>query len=193
MTKIEKLNELFSQNHFLSVSAIRATGIPSQFVTNMLRRGKIIRVARGVYSPSETDDLELLAQRIPAGVICLVSALRFHNLTDENPHEISIAVPHGYHTPDLSYPPVRYFSFSGKAFSEAIIPRMLNGTTVKVYSVEKTIADCFKYRNKIGLDIAITALREAANQNRIDYNALWSAAKICRVSNIIRPYMEAYQ
>jgi len=198
MTKQEKLNDLFSQNHFLSVSTIRAAGIPSQFVTNMLRHGKITRVTRGIYSlagstATETDDLELLAQRIPVGVICLVSALRFHKLTDENPHEISMAVPHGYHTPELSYPPVQYFSFSGKAFSEAAIPHVLNGTTVKVYSVEKTIADCFKYRNKIGLDIAITALREAANQNRIDYNALWSAAKICRVSKIIRPYMEAYQ
>ncbi|MCQ2380300.1 MAG: hypothetical protein MJ025_05200 [Victivallaceae bacterium] len=198
MTKQEKLDELFSRNHFLPVSAVRAAGIQSQFITNMLRTGKIVRVARGIYSrsgstASETDDLELLARRIPAGVICLVSALRFHKLTDENPHKVSIALPHGYHTPELSYPSVRYFSFSGEAFSKAIEPHMLNGTTVKVYSVEKTIVDCFKYRNKVGLDIAVAALREAANQNRIDYNSLWESAKICRVSNIIRPYVEACQ
>lgn len=198
MTNQELLTKLFSENHFLSVSTIRAAGIPSQFVTNMLRNGKIIRAARGVYSladssASETDDLELLAHLIPSGVVCLVSALRFYKLTDENPNKISIAVPHGYHTPKIQYPPVQYFTFSGNAFSENVTVYAFNGTTVKIYTIEKTIADCFKYRNKIGLDVAIAALREAAKKNLINYNSLWTAAKICRISKIIRPYLEAIQ
>ena len=198
MTKLEQLTELFTSKRFLSASEIRAAGIPSMFITVLLRSGKIVRVARGVYSlaertAAETDDLELLSRIVPSGVICLVSALRFHKLTDENPREISIAVPRGYHTPGISYPPVRYFTFSGKAFSSGIETSEFAGTRVKVYSIEKTIADCFKYRNKIGQDIAVAALREAVSQNRIDYNYLWNFVKICRVSNIIRPYMEAVQ
>lgn len=198
MTKQKQLTELFSSKRFLSASEIRAAGIPSMFITVLLRSGKIVRAARGVYSlaertAAETDDLELLSRIVPTGVICLVSALRFHKLTDENPREISIAVPRGYHTPKVSYPPAGFFTFSGEAFSSGIETCEFAGTTVKVYSVEKTIADCFKYRNKIGLDIAVAALREAAGQNRIDYDPLWRFAKICRVSKIIRPYMEAVQ
>lgn len=198
MTKQEQLTELFSSKHFLSAAEIRAAGIPSMFITLLLRSGKIVRAARGVYSlaertASETDDLELVSRIVPSGVLCLVSALRFHKLTDENPREISLAMPRGYHTPGISYPPVRYFVFSGRAFSSGIGTCEFAGTTVKVYSIEKTIADCFKYRNKIGLDIAVAALREAAEQNRIDYDSLWEFVKICRVSKIIRPYMEAVQ
>ena len=185
MTKQEQLKNLFCETRYLTAKEIRAAGIPSQTITNLCRCGKIERVAYGVYAlagnaASETDDLELLAKLVPAGVICLVSALRFHKLTDENPHE-------------FTYPPVCYFTFSGKAFSSGIKIHTTNGVDLKVYSIEKTIADCFKYRNKIGLDVAIAALREAVSQNRIDYNALWDAAKICRVSKIIRPYMEAVQ
>lgn len=198
MTKQEQLKNLFCETRYLTAKEIRAAGIPSQTITNLCRCGKIERVAYGVYAlagnaASETDDLELLAKLVPAGVICLVSALRFHKLTDENPHEVSMAVLHGSYTPKFAYPPVCYFTFSGKAFSSGIKIHTTNGVDLKVYSIEKTIADCFKYRNKIGLDVAIAALREAVSQNRIDYNALWDAAKICRVSKIIRPYMEAVQ
>ena len=198
MTKQEQLTELFSAKRFLSASEIRAAGIPSAFITGMLRSGKIVRAARGVYSSaesavSETDDLELLAHIVPSGVVCLVSALRFLDLTDETPHEISLAVPHGYHTPNIAYPPVRFFTFSGAAFTAEIRTCTFAGTAVKVYSLEKTLADCFKYRNKIGLDVAVAALREAAGRNRIDYDSLWNCVKICRVSRIIRPYLEAVQ
>ncbi len=198
MSKQAQLLELFYARRLLPASAIRAAGIPSQFVTDMIRAGKIERQARGVYSlvgtsASETEDFELLAHLVPSGVVCLVSALRLHKLTDENPHEISIAIQQGYHAPSITYPPVQFFTFSGIAYSSKIKNMQCNGTNVRVYSLEKTLADCFKFRNKIGLDVAVAALREAANQNRIDYNALWNAAKICRVSKIIRPYMEMVQ
>lgn len=198
MTWQEQLEILFSKKRYLTAKEIRAAGIPSQTITNQYRRGKIDRIACGVYALAgnaalETDDFELLSLLVPAGVICLVSALRFYQLTDENPHEVSMAVLHGGYMPEFEYPPVRYFTFSGKAFSSGIKLHVINGVEVKVYSIEKTIADCFKYRNKIGLDIAIAALRDATSQNRIDFNALWDAAKICRVSKIIRPYLEAVQ
>lgn len=198
MTKQEQLNNLFFTTRYLTAKEVRAIGIPTQALTNLCRCNKIERVACGVYTltgntSSETDDLELLTKIVPSGVICLTSALRFHNLTDENPHEISMAVLHGSYRPKFAYPPVCYFTYSEKAFSHGVKTYTINGVELKVYSIEKTIADCFKYRNKIGLDIAIAALREVVRQNHIDYNALWEAAKICRVSKIIRPYMEALQ
>lgn len=153
MTKREQLIKLFSSQKFLSLSVIKESGIPSQFVTDLVRTGEIVRVARGLYSlpdtpASETEDSEIISSIVPRGVICLISALRFYKLTDENPFEISIALPKGYHAPLIAYPPMKFFAFSEAAF------------------------------------------REAAEQNRIDYNVLWRTAKICRVSKIIRPYLE---
>ena len=144
-------------------------------------------------SATEHSDLKAICHLVPQGVICLISALRFHGLTDENPHEISVALKHGLRTPVFAYPPVSYFSFSGEAFTHGVETHRIDGFNVKVYSIEKTIADCFKYRNKIGLDIALAALRESVKNNKIDFNTLWDTAKVCRVSKIIRPYMEAVQ
>lgn len=175
---------------------IRDAGISAQFITNMLRNGEITRLGRGVYSlagpgATERSDFETLSHLVPQGVVCLVSALRFHDLTDENPHEISVAVKHGSHPPRIEYPPVQFFVFSGLAYSSGVESHSVNGVELKVYSIEKTIADCFKYRNKIGLDIAVSALQDAVKKNKLNYNVLWESAKICRVSKIIRPYMEA--
>ena len=196
MTKQEQLKKMFARNRIVRASTIRDAGISAQFITNMLRNGEITRLGRGVYSlaeaaATEMSDIEALSHVVPRGVICLVSALRFHGLTDENPHEISVAVKHGSHPPKIEYPPVQFFVFSGLAYSSGVESHSVNGTELRVYSIEKTIADCFKYRNKIGLDIAVSALQDAVKKGKVNYNSLWESAKICRVSKIIRPYMEA--
>lgn len=198
MTKLKQLQKLFTENRIISASEIRSAGIPSVLLSQLVRSGEIQRISHGLYTSSnatasETWDYEVIAKRIPSGVFCLESALRFHNLTDENPHELSITLRHGVRYPKVDYPPVKFYICSGKAFSFGIETHICNGTDVKVYSIAKTIADCFKYRNKIGLDIAVASLRDAVNKGVIDYNKLWEAAKVCRVSKIIRPYMEAVQ
>lgn len=198
MTKKEQLQKLFTSKHILRHSTIREAGIPSQLLTDMVRHGEIIRLERGIYAlkgieATEMSDLEILSHIVPSGVICLVSALRLHGLTNENPHQISVALKHGSHAPSVVYPPMQFSFFSGDAFSFGVESHPANNATIKVYSVEKTIADCFKYRNKIGLDVAIAALREAVRKNMVNYNELWKAAKICRIAKIIRPYMESMQ
>lgn len=196
MTKQEQLKKMFARNRIVRASTIRDAGISAQFITNMLRNGEIARLGRGVYSlaeaaATEMSDVEALSHVVPQGVICLVSALRFHGLTDENPHAISVAIRHGSHPPRIEYPPVQFFVFSGQAYSSGVESHSVNGTELRVYSIEKTIADCFKYRNKIGLDLAVSALQDAVKKGKLNYNSLWESAKICRVSKIIRPYMEA--
>lgn len=198
MNKYNQLAQMLASGGVVTASAIRKAGIPAQYVTNMVRRKRIVRIARGVYAHtdatfSETADLETVFALIPNGVLSLVSALRFHGLTDENPHELTIAIQHGTHPPRMDTPPVHFIVRSEPVFSSGVQSSVIHNTTVRVYSIEKTIADCFKYRNKIGQDIAIAALREAAKKNLLDYNKLWQAAKICRVTKIIRPYVEAVQ
>lgn len=198
MTKREQLLKFFTEKRILSAAEIRHAGFSTSWLTQMMEHKEVQRLGRGLYAAadftvSETFDYEIIARQIPNGVLCLVSALRFHNLTDENPHEISVALPHGARYPHIDYPPVKYYTRSGEAFSFAIGTHHCNGTDIRVYSVNKTIVDCFKYRNKVGLDVAVAALREAVRKNAIDYNELWQAAKICRVAKTIRPYLEAVQ
>jgi len=195
---IRRLRELFKERTFVTAKNVRERNIPTKFLTPLLRAGEIQRISRGLYSrtdasfPEETD-YTIAAELVPHGVICLVSALRYHNLTDENPHEVSMTVQQGIWHPRVSYPPIKYISASPKIFKFGIEEHFSSGIKIKVYSVEKTIADCFKYRNRIGLDVAIAALRAAASHNLLDYNELWKAAKVCRVSKIMQPYLESIQ
>jgi len=195
MGKIDTLKKMLATG-LVTCREMRSLGIPTQLATDLVRRGHAVRLARGVYAAAGTaftehSDLEVAAALVPNGVICLVSALRFHNLTDENPHEVCMAIRHGYHPPKVDYPPMRYIVRSEPLFSRNVENVTLNSASIRVYSVEQTLTDCFKYRNKIGLDIGIAALRDAAKQGRVDYNKLWAAATACRVSKIIRPYVDA--
>ena len=141
--------------------------------------------------PLGNPDFVSVAIKIPQGVITLVSALAFHEITTQIPHEIYIALKRGTEPPRLKYPPIRIFWFTGDAFSNGIEQYDVDGTLVKIYRPEKTIADCFKYRNKIGLDIALEALK--LYRERIGFNVddLMHFARICRVEKVIRPYIEA--
>jgi predicted transcriptional regulator of viral defense system len=165
-------------------------------LSNLARSGRIERIGRGLYrdSTSSISDNETyveLAKRVPQGVLCLSSALRYHELTTENPSEIWLAIERGAWTPKIDFPPVRIAHFSEPAFDFGIEIHPLNGVQLRVYSPAKTVADCFKFRSKIGTEAAIQALRATYREKRATMDELWKAAKVCRVSNIIRPYMES--
>jgi predicted transcriptional regulator of viral defense system len=170
--------------------------IHPQQVSRLVDRGELVRVGRGSYvlpdaEHSENLGLALVAAAVPRSTICLLSALRFHNIGTQAPHEVWTAVRRGAARPRLSYPPIRVAIFSGLAFTFGVERHLIDGVTVRIYSAAKTVADCFKYRNKIGLDVAIEALREGLRAKRFTRDAFWTAAKVCRVTAVIRPYLEA--
>jgi predicted transcriptional regulator of viral defense system len=169
--------------HRRTLYALRDAGVLEQF-------------GRGLYRladapPLGNPDLVAVARRVPRGVVCLLSALAFHRLTVEVPHEVYLAVSRNAEPPRIDYPPVRVFRVGERSFAEGIETRDLDGVPVRVYSREKTLADCFKYRTTVGLDTAIEALRRYRDQGRIDVEAILRAARSCRVENVIRPYIEA--
>jgi predicted transcriptional regulator of viral defense system len=162
-----------------------------------MRDARIIeRLSRGLYRLSElpplsNQDLVTASLRVPNGVVCLISALVFHELTTQIPHEVYIAVRRGSETPRLEHPPLRIYWFTGQAFSEGIQSYKIDDVPVRVYDPEKTIADCFKYRNKLGLDVAIEALRLWRRRKDYSIERLVNRARTCRVERLIRPYLES--
>lgn len=171
-------------------------GIPRKYLYSLLESGTLQRSSRGVYLHSkaritENHTLVEVACRIPSGIICLLSALRFHEITTQNPFQVWLAIDPKARKPRLEHPTLRVVRFSDKALSEGIEVHRIEGVDVKVYSVAKTVADCFKYRNKIGIDVAIEALREALKEKKATPSEIERYARICRVSKVIRPYMEA--
>lgn len=163
----------------------------------LTKQGKLVRLGRGVYAAPGKEvgkhaALAEIAIRYPGAVICLLSALQLHGLGTQSPHELWVAIGNKSRVPNLEYPPLRVARFSGDAQVYGVVPLDLgNGVQIPVTSIAKTIADCFKYRNKIGLDVAIEALREALRAKRVTMDELIEAAKACRVSNVIRPYLES--
>ncbi len=163
----------------------------------MMRDQKVIeKLGRGIYRFADmptlgNPDLTTVAMKVPKGVICLISALSYHEMTNEIPHEIYLALPRGAEPPRLDYPPLRIFWFSGSAFTEGIEQHDIDGMPVKIYNPEKTLADCFKYRNKIGLDVVLGALKFYRQRKRFRADDLVHFARICRVEKVMRPYLEA--
>ena len=175
---------------------LAAHGIARVTLTRAVRAGQIERVGRGLYalpgrSVSAHGSLAEVARRVPKGVVCLLSALRFHGLTTQAPFEVWLAVGNKAAAPRLAYPPLRVVRFSGAALSEGVETQVIDGVPVSITSVAKTVADCFKYRHKIGLDVALEALREAWSGKRMTSDDLWRNAKVCRVTNVMRPYLES--
>ena len=175
--------------------AIKA-GIYPRTLYQMRDQGLIEAIARGFYRlrdlpPLGNPDLVSVALKIPRGVICLISALSFHEMTTQVPHVVHVALVPGTEPPRLEHPPVRVSWFSGRVFSEGIEAHEIDGVAVSIYSPEKTLADCFKHRNKIGLDVALEALKLYRKQMPLRADELVRYAKICRVEKIMRPYLEA--
>ena len=163
----------------------------------LLAQGSIVRVGRGLYAASdggpltEHHSLAEAAKRLPQGIVCLLSALRFHGLGTQSPFEVWIAIDRKAALPRADAPALRVVRFSGQALSEGREHHTLEGVEVAIYSAAKTVADCFKYRNKIGLDVALEALREYLRRRDRNLDDLWRYAKVCRVERVMRPYVEA--
>jgi predicted transcriptional regulator of viral defense system len=169
--------------------------IHPQEISRLVGKGQLVRVGRGRYvlplaEHSENLGLALVAASVPQSVICLLSALRFHGIGTQAPHDVWIAVRRGAARPRLDYPPVRVTLVSGSAFTFGVERHQVDGVPVRIYSPAKTVIDCFKFRNKIGLDVAIEALRETLRAKRCTREELWAAGEVCRVTTVIRPYLE---
>ena len=192
----EKVLAMARKHGILRVKDLREQGINPEYLRRLCNRGELTRIARGLYISADADisaniGLAQAAKWIPHGVVCLVSALQFHNVGTQSPHEIWMAIDRDIRRPRIDYPPLRIMRFSGQAFTEGVEQHKIEGVPVKVYSIAKTVADCFKYRNKIGLDVAIEALRDCRQNKKCTNDELWQYANICRVARIIKPYMEA--
>lgn len=157
--------------------------------------GVITQISRGLYSitarPMSNPDLVVVGKRVPNAVLCLISALAFHNITTQIPHVVSIAIAKDTTPPRIDNPPVAAHKFSGEAFISGVEEHSIDGVSVKIYSAEKTLADCFKYRNKIGLDVCIEALKLYKTRRQIKIQKIMKYAKVCRITNIITPHLES--
>ena len=170
--------------------------IPRRVLSDLVARGELIRTGRGVYVPADLDasehhSLATASVRVPAGVVCLLSALRFHGLTTQNPWEVWLAISPDARKPRVDSPPLRIARFSGGPLTEGIETHRIDGVEVRIYSAAKTVADCFRYRNKIGLDVALEALRDGWRSRKFTADQLWHFANVCRVATVMRPYMES--
>jgi predicted transcriptional regulator of viral defense system len=196
MSKSELVLDLARRIGVVRPRDLDAHGIPRIYLTRLVRRGLLERVGRGLYTlpdaeVSEHRTLAEAARQVPHGVVCLLSALRFHELTTQNPFEVWMAVHHKAWSPRSEGPPLRIVRMSGSAFDSGVESHQIEGVTVRVYGAAKTVADCFKFRNKVGLDVALEALRDYRRAYPAGMDDLWRYAKICRVSAVIRPYLEA--
>ncbi len=195
-TKTEKLRRLATKRQVLKARDAIELGIPRTYLPRLARQGHFERIARGLYSSknfSATENTSLIeaAHQVPKGVICLLSALRFHNLTTQAPREVWVAIGHKAWAPRISLPLIRFARMSGPALHFGIREYRVSGVTLRVFNPAKTVADCFKFRNKIGLDVAIEALKEARRLRKASMDELWATAKVCRVARVIRPYLES--
>jgi predicted transcriptional regulator of viral defense system len=171
-------------------------GLPRTAIYSLYRQGFVERQERGIYIAEDHDvtaehSLALVAKRVPGGVVCLLSALRLHGLTTQLPREVWLALPEKARRPRIEYPRLRIARFSGPALTEGIETRSIEGVDVRVYSAAKTVADCFKYRNKVGVDVAVEALKDYTRRHRGGAAQLARFARICRVARIIQPYLDA--
>lgn len=196
MTREEQILELAGQTGFVRPRDLTPFDIPRIYLSRMVDKGLLVRYGRGLYALpdapiGEHHSLAQVAKQVPEGVICLLTALRFHDLTTQDPFEVWLAVAAKARQPFLDTPQLRVVHFSGKAFTEGVESHMIEHVTVRLYNPAKTVADCFKYRHKIGLDVALEALRACWQTKKCTMDELWHYAAICRVQNVMRPYLEA--
>ena len=180
----------------LRMSEALAAGLNRRNLYALRDAGTITQLSRGVYRLAslpelEAPDLVTVAARVPAGVVCLISALAYHELTTQIPHAVDIALPRGAEKPRIDYPPVSVHWFSAPAFTSAIETPTVDGQKLRVYSAEKSVADAFKYRSKLGLDVALEALRTWRSRRGAAIGRLLTQARVCRVERVMRPYLEA--
>lgn len=195
-TQADRVLQLVREAGVLRSRDLARHGIAREYLTRLTHAGMLERAGRGLYvlanaELTEHHSLAEAAKRMPSGIICLLSALRFHDLTTQAPFEIWMALDPATRRPRPSSPPLRIVRFSGRALTEGIEEHTIEDVHVRVFNPAKTVADCFKYRNKIGLDVALEALRETWRAHRATMDALWHYAEVCRVATVMRPYLES--
>jgi predicted transcriptional regulator of viral defense system len=196
MNQSDRILELARHQRVIRAADVREQGYSSQLLLKMHQTGKLHRVARGLYSLPDAEITEHqtaleVCQRVPKAVLCLLSALQFHGIGTQMPHEVWVALPQGSQTPALDYPKLRITRLRGTAYSEGIETVTEYGAPIRVYSVAKTVTDCFKFRNKIGLDVALEALKDAWRKHKVTMADVAHFAKINRVEKVMQPYLEA--
>lgn len=197
-THTQRVLDLASRKGLLRASDLEAIDAPRVVLTRLTEAGLLDRVGRGLYRlpnhpGSEHEGLATIATKVPQAVFCLLTALQFHELTTQLPRQIWIAMPRGSHVPRIDYPPIKMVQMTGDVYSEGIETVERDGVVLRVYGIAKTVADCFKHRNKIGLDVALEALRDVRAKRKASADDLWHYAKVCRVANVMRPYLEAVE
>jgi predicted transcriptional regulator of viral defense system len=193
---MEQLHGLLRTQYAVRPRDLDRLGIPRRYLSRLAARGEAIRLGRGLYAApdgevSELHSLLQVAKRVPDGVVCLLSALQFHQLGTQVPREVWIAIAPKAHQPRIAAFPVRFVRFGGGAMTSGVELHNVSGVPIRVFSAAKTVADCFKYRNKIGLDVALEALREYRASPGYAADTLWKHAQTCRVAAVMRPYLEA--
>lgn len=196
-TPVEKAARLFREagGTLRTAGALRA-GIHPRTLHAMRTAGDIDRVSRGIYRLTDTSlssnpDLVVVAHKAPTAVVCLISALAFHGITTQIPHRVDIAVAPGARTPKLEHPPVRVYRFGGRSLTEGVEKHTIDGTVVSIFGAAKTVADCFKFRNQIGIDVAVEALRRHLRKRARSLDELLRFAEVDRVRKVMMPYIEA--
>jgi predicted transcriptional regulator of viral defense system len=195
-TQEEAVLKLARERRLLRTSDVAGVKVPTVVLTRLVRSGKLKRAGRGLFTlpehePSAQRSLAEVSLRAPRGVVCLLSALRVHEIGTQAPFEVWLALPPGVIPPRIGSPALRVVRMSGKAMTAGVERIEVEGVSVPVFGVAKTVADCFKFRNKIGLDVAREALREALRSRRASVDEIWRYAGIGRVTNVVRPYLEA--
>lgn len=193
----QKVIEFMKDKSLVRPKDLVEEGLPRDYLYQMMQDGDVIKVDRGLYRLVDNDinitqwhSFVEVQKRVPKGVICLLSALVFHRFTTQNPHQIWLSIDHKARQSKFDYPPVRFIRMSGASMNEFIENHRYEGAVLRIYSAAKTVADCFKFRNQVGLDVAIEALKEGWQSRKFSMDELMSCARVCRVSKVIQPYAE---
>jgi len=196
LTNAEEAIRLARRRGVLRPRELTQRGIPRGVLGRLVDQGFLERVGRGLYvvpgaDVSENHTLAEACKRVPHAVVCLLSALRFHDMTTQAPFEVWMAIDRKSRKPAVDYPPIRVVRFSGEILVYGVEEHDVEGVAVHVTSPAKTVADCFKYRNKTGVDVAVEALVDYRREKKGTMDDLWSAAKVCRMTNVMRPYLDS--
>lgn len=192
----DRLKKVLRKAGAVRARELEAAGIPRTQIARLVAAGKLQKIGRGLYAPAdyqgtENSALVTVAKRAPGVVFCLLTALRFHEITTQSPFDVWIAIANKDHPPRLEYPPLRTVRFSEASLRHGVEVREVEGVALRITSPAKTVADCFKFRNKVGLDVALEALREVLSDRKATVDDLWRCAEVNRVANVMRPYLEA--
>jgi predicted transcriptional regulator of viral defense system len=195
-TKTDQVLALARQYGVLRPRDLTSHGIPREYLVRLHQQGVLARPARGIYvladaEPSEHQSLVEACKLVPHSVVCLLSALRFHNLTTQAPFEVWLAISPKAWLPQVRNPPLRIVRFSGSALTTGVEEHIIRKVVVRVTNPARTVVDCFKYRNKIGLDVALEALRDCWRQKCATMDELYRTAQAQRMANVMRPYLES--